>query len=98
MTKRDIAKAQSRADALAAARELFTAHGYEVVTLRMIAKMAGVSTGGVLQHWPSKDALFGEAMGRPVITDAMGERLARMDRPYGYDVGLAIARAAALSK
>ncbi len=67
---------QNRAHVLATARKLFTAHPYEDVTMRVIAKAAGCSTGGVFSHWPEgKDALFAEAMGRRPITDAMGAAL-----------------------
>jgi len=75
MTRKE-AKAASRAAILAAARELYLAHGWEAVTSRMIGKRAGVAASMVVTHWPSLADLFHEAMGRPVITDAMGAAMA----------------------
>lgn len=48
----------SKKDALlAAALGLVAEHGYSVLTLDAVGKAAGVSKGGVLYHFPTKDAL-----------------------------------------
>lgn len=73
-----------------AAHELFVAHGYETVTLRMIALRAGFSTGATFAQWGSKDDLFADVMGRPHITDAMGAVLLEQ---VAADYGLVAARA-----
>lgn len=71
--KRQVAARVTRARLLRTAHALFTKHGYETVSLRMIARAADVSTGAVFTHWPAgKDELFLEAIGRPAMTDAMG--------------------------
>lgn len=65
--------AQTQGTILQHAHQLFAAHGYETVTLRTVAKAAGVSTGAIFAHWPNgKDELFTASMGRPPITDAVG--------------------------
>lgn len=95
MNRREQSKAQTCADVLAAARELFALDGYERTGLRVIAKRANVSTGAIMAQWPSKEALFEEAMGRPVVTDAMGAWLAHRAVPTGPIDGVrAIIRAA----
>jgi AcrR family transcriptional regulator len=58
-------KAQTRAKILTVARDLFGFHGFDIVSLREIAIGSGLSTGAIFANWPSKDALFAEAMGRP---------------------------------
>lgn len=67
-----IAAAATRLVLLRTAHALFTEHGYEVVTLRTIAKAADKSIGALFTHWPSKDHLFREAVGRPPLNDAEG--------------------------
>src|SRR3546814_6547492 len=46
-TRRTLAKQQTRAKVLAAARRLFSEEGYEGATIRDIAAAAGMSTGAV---------------------------------------------------
>ncbi|WP_431037696.1 TetR/AcrR family transcriptional regulator [Streptomyces sp. P6-2-1] len=51
-------KAENRARMIAAARDLFLAHGYDKTSLARIAKEAKVSTGTLFKWYPSKAALF----------------------------------------
>lgn len=61
-TRRAIAKQQTRAKVLAAARRLFSEHGYEGATIRDIAAAAGMSTGAVFANFSDKSDLFREIM------------------------------------
>lgn len=81
--KRTARAAVTRAALLVAARNLFVAHGYETVTIRMVAQAADCSTGALFGHWAGKDELFTEAMGRPPFTDADGAKLAGILRKHG---------------
>lgn len=45
------------------ARRLFRAHGYHGVGVDRIMSAAGLTHGGFYAHFPSKAALFGEALG-----------------------------------
>lgn len=47
---------------LRAARELVTAHGYEHVTMQMIADRAGVSRQSAYRRWPTKAELVLDAL------------------------------------
>lgn len=49
---------QTRERILAAALELFQAHGYHGTSMRQIAGRAGIALGGIYNHFPSKDAIF----------------------------------------
>ncbi len=60
-TRRALAKQQTRAKVLAAARELFSTQGYEGATIRDIAA-AGMSTGAVFANFADKSELFREIM------------------------------------
>lgn len=56
-----------------AAHDLFTAHGYEEVTIRMVAKRAACSTGLIFNAFPDgKAQLFKAVMGREPMNDAAG--------------------------
>ncbi len=72
-TRRALAKQQTRAKVLAAARRLFSEQGYEGATIRDIAAEAGMSTGAVFANFTDKSDLFREIM----ITDmeALGEAM-----------------------
>ncbi|MEW6016990.1 MAG: helix-turn-helix domain-containing protein, partial [Pseudomonadota bacterium] len=61
-TRRALAKQQTRAKVLAAARELFSTSGYEGATIRDIAAAAGMSTGAVFANFADKSELFREIM------------------------------------
>ena len=58
-------KAATRKKLSAIAHEAFRHQGYEEVTFRSLANIAGVSTGAFLYHWKSKAELFSDVMGRP---------------------------------
>lgn len=45
-----------------AARKLFTAHGFDVVTIDDIAARAGVAKGAVYHHFASKRAIFARVL------------------------------------
>jgi AcrR family transcriptional regulator len=47
---------------LAAARRLFTAHGFEGTSVDDIAGRAGVAKGALYHHFPSKEALFARVL------------------------------------
>jgi len=59
-TRRALAKQQTRGKVLAAARQLFSEHGYEGATIRDIAAAAGMSTGAVFANFSDKSDLFRE--------------------------------------
>jgi len=61
-TRRTLAKQQTRAKVLAAARGLFSEAGYEGATIRDIANAAGMSTGAVFANFADKSDLFREIM------------------------------------
>src|ERR1700759_2680024 len=73
-TRRALAKQQTRAKVLAAARRLFSEQGYEGATIRDIAAAAGMSTGAVFANFTDKSDLFREIM----LTDmaALAEAMA----------------------
>lgn len=55
----------TREQALAAAREIFAARGFEGATLAAIAGRLGLSPAALLRHAPTKQALFEAAMSSP---------------------------------
>ena len=61
MRRRATSAAATRRRILEAAVELFLAHGYDDVTLALVAGRAGVSLQTVLRKFGSKDALLGSA-------------------------------------
>lgn len=58
MTRRALAKQQTREKVLQAARDLFIERGYEGATIRDIARAAGMSTGAVFASFTDKTELF----------------------------------------
>jgi AcrR family transcriptional regulator len=66
-TRRALAKQQTRAKVLAAARRLFSEQGYEGATIRDIAGAAGMSTGAVFANFTDKSDLFREIFTSDVI-------------------------------
>jgi len=58
VTRRALAKQQTREKVLGAARQLFIQHGYEGATIRDIARAAGMSTGAVFASFADKSELF----------------------------------------
>lgn len=74
-TRRAQAAAAKRAALLATAREMFNAHPYADVTMRVLARAAGVSTGNLFTYWSDKWGLYVEAVGHPPITPEQGRAL-----------------------
>jgi AcrR family transcriptional regulator len=74
-TRRALAKQQTRAKVLAAARRLFSEEGYEGATIRDIAAAAGMSTGAVFANFSDKSDLFREIMmaDMAALADAMSQ-------------------------
>lgn len=58
LTRRAMAKQQTREKVLQAAREMFIERGYEGATIRDIASAAGMSTGAVFASFTDKPELF----------------------------------------
>lgn len=58
LTRRALAKQQTREKVLQAAREMFIERGYEGATIRDIAGAAGMSTGAVFASFTDKPELF----------------------------------------
>ena len=85
-TRRQQAKAATRAKLLATARDLWSAHSYEEITMRDIAHEARVSTGAIFANWSGKAQLWREAMGYAPPVDcpevrALLQRMAQMAEP-----------------
>ncbi|WP_293379298.1 TetR/AcrR family transcriptional regulator [Phenylobacterium sp.] len=78
-TRRALAKQQTRAKVLAAARRLFSEQGYEGATIRDIAAAAGMSTGAVFANFADKSDLFREIMTTDMLAlaEAMTEAAAQ---------------------
>jgi AcrR family transcriptional regulator len=78
-TRRALAKQQTRAKVLAAARALFSEAGYEGATIRDIATAAGMSTGAVFANFTDKSDLFREIMlaDMALLAEAMREAAGR---------------------
>jgi AcrR family transcriptional regulator len=86
-TRRTLAKQQTRAKVLAAARRLFSEEGYEGATIRDIAAAAGMSTGAVFANFTDKSDLFREIMVADMI--ALGEAMREAgERAKGVDDAL----------
>lgn len=79
MNKRQLAKAATRAKLVEVARALWAEPGtYEAVTIRVIAKAAGKSTGAIFANWSGKEDLWREAMGfEPPVDSAEVRKLLR---------------------
>lgn len=63
LTRRAMAKQQTRQKVLEAAREMFIERGYEGATIRDIARAAGMSTGAVFASFTDKPELFDAILG-----------------------------------
>lgn len=61
-SQRLLSKLRTRAKVMAAARTLFSEHGYEAATIRDIARAAGMSTGAVFANFQDKSDLFEAVM------------------------------------
>lgn len=62
-SQRLLSKQRTRAKVMAAARTLFSQHGYEAATIRDIARAAGMSTGAVFANFQDKSDLFEAVLG-----------------------------------
>ena len=82
-TRRALAKQQTRAKVLAAARRLFSESGYEGATIRDIAAAAGMSTGAVFANFTDKSDLF-----REIMADDMSELAEAMREGAGRGRGV----------
>lgn len=79
LNRRQQAKARTRQRVLDAAQGLFVQPaGYEVGTIRQIAKVAGMSTGAVFANFDSKADLYRAIYGHAPIGVADAHRLARL--------------------
>jgi AcrR family transcriptional regulator len=61
-SQRLLSKLRTRQKVMAAARTLFSQHGYEAATIRDIARAAGMSTGAVFANFQDKADLFEAVM------------------------------------
>ena len=76
LTRRQTARAATRAKALAAARHLFLNSGYFDTTLRNIAARMAMSTGAVFANFQDKEQLWREAVGGPAPDPRLAEEVA----------------------
>ena len=100
MTKRDEQKLRTHAKLVQAAQKLFRAQGWVRVGIRDIGREAGVSAGAIMAHWPTKEALWREAMGYDWPDPAGFARLIRHEALRLSDPGpecIALAHAFLLS-
>lgn len=74
--------AATRARGLQVAASLFAAHGYEEVTMRIIARAMGMSTGALFCHWSGKAALYAEISGHKPVSPEQGRKLLLGLREY----------------
>lgn len=77
LTRRQLAKAATRAKVLSAAKLLFEIDGYERATIRDIARVAEMSTGAVFASFAGKAELYATIYGRPPISPEVGAELLR---------------------
>lgn len=74
-------KARTRERIVLAARQLFNRHGFERVSIDQIMAHAELTRGGFYNHFPSKSALYAEAVSSYVHCSPFAMRLARSRRP-----------------
>lgn len=74
-TKRQTAKAATRAKVLEAAKTCFGTLGYERATIRDIANTAGMSTGAIFASFTGKAELYREVFGHDPISPEVGREL-----------------------
>jgi AcrR family transcriptional regulator len=78
-TKQQEKSLQTRQELMAAAVELFGAHGYDATTVADITRRAGYAKGSFYRHWQSKDELFLD-IARARLAAYRAQRDARMDQ------------------
>lgn len=71
-----VAAEETRAKVLETAKRQFTTQTYDDVSIRGVAKAAGVSTGAVMCYFPTKEALWRAAMSSPPPGDSLLTRRA----------------------
>jgi AcrR family transcriptional regulator len=79
--KRERNKAQNRAEILVAARDVFTALGYDAATVRDVIRRTRLASGTFYNYFPDKESLF-----RAVLRDSEDRRhewLRRVERRDG---------------
>lgn len=78
--RRERTKAANRASILAAARELFSTHGYDAVSVRDIVRHTDLASGTFYNYFPDKASIF-----RALVeeTGAEGRRRVRAARRRG---------------
>jgi AcrR family transcriptional regulator len=89
-----VTAAETRAKLLEAAADAFAEQGYEGVRVGEVARRAGLSTGAIYAHYPTKAALLADAV-RTHTPDELSELLDRGDsndllealRAAGKDLG-----------
>ena len=84
--RRERTKAANRAAILAAARELFSIHGYDAVSVRDIVRRTELASGTFYNYFPDKGSIF-----RALVeeTSAEARRRVRVARrgPHGFVEG-----------
>lgn len=78
------ARAERRAEVLAAAAELFASRGYAATTVREVAEAAGMLGGSLYYHFDSKESMVDE-----ILSGFLTEMWADYDRVTGAGLGAA---------
>lgn len=76
--KQGVTAAETRAKLLDAAAEAFAEQGYEGVRVSEVARRAGLSTGAIYAHYPTKAALLADAV-RTHTPDELSDLLDKGD-------------------
>ncbi|MDF2743270.1 MAG: transcriptional regulator, TetR family, partial [Actinomycetia bacterium] len=75
--------AQTRAELMASARQLFLRHGFHACSLELVAEEAGFTIGAVYSRFGSKADLFLAILDQPIPDHAellAGRRMALLER------------------
>lgn len=70
LSRRAATKAATRVAVVDSAGVLFARAGFLGVTMRDVARHAGMSTGAIFSHFAGKEALYAAATGKPAPTPA----------------------------
>ncbi|BAZ22193.1 transcriptional regulator [Kalymmatonema gypsitolerans NIES-4073] len=84
-TKKPKSRSATREALLRAASQVVINKGVEALTLDAVAQQAGVSKGGLLYHFPNKDALMG-GMVEQLIQDFEREAEVLSSRERGRSI------------
>lgn len=76
------ARAERRAEVLAAAAELFASRGYAATTVREVAEAAGMLGGSLYYHFDSKESMVDE-----ILSSFLTDMWADYDRVTGAGLG-----------